>query len=206
MSERRFEEVNFSEHTIIELNPDLEKIGQGFKCLRNDFATYIKGNKIKTECKTLTSKCWIIEHGGHIAAYITLMADKLQTEYPMLKGEGVGYKTFPAIKIGWLAADKRANGAGKRLLDWAIEYVITDLIYRVGIRFITVDALYDTDNGYDISGYYEKFGFKYVNPREQLPPTGNFRTMYYDIKAVLDELDALNQADQNQKIQEENIQ
>jgi GNAT superfamily N-acetyltransferase len=194
MSQGRFEGVDFSEYEVKELNPDLDDIGQGFKCVRNDFATYIKGHKIKNECKALTSRCWIIEHEEKVAAYITLMADKLMTEAPLLKNEGVGYITFPAIKIGWLAADKRAKRAGRRLLEWAIEYIITDLIYRVGIRFITVDALYDPDTNYDISSYYEEFGFKYVNPKEPLPPSGNFRTMYYDIKAVLDELEVLRAA------------
>ncbi|WP_031526947.1 GNAT family N-acetyltransferase [Dyadobacter crusticola] len=194
MVQSRFDGIDFSEAVVKELNPDLDNLGQGFKCIRNDFATYIKGRKIRNECKALTSRCWVIEHDEKIAAYITLMADKLMTELPLLKNEGVGYITFPAIKIGWLASDKRAKGAGTRLLEWALEYVTTDLINRVGIRFITVDALYDPDTGYDISGYYERFGFKYVNPEEVIPPPCNFRTMYYDIKAVLDELEALHAA------------
>jgi GNAT superfamily N-acetyltransferase len=128
---------------------------------------------------------------GKLRDTITLMADKLTTELQLLKNEGVGYKTFPAVKIGWLAADKRARGAGRRLLEWALEYVTTDLIHRLGIRFITVDALYDPDTGYDIARYYEKFGFKHVDPSETTPPSGNFRTMYFDIKVVLEELNAL---------------
>ncbi|MHA4739947.1 GNAT family N-acetyltransferase [Dyadobacter sp. MSC1_007] len=191
MSQPRFEGIDFSEFDVKEMNPDLDDLGQGFKCLRNDFATYIKGKKIRTECKSLTSKCWVIECEGKIAGYITLMADKLTTELQLLKNEGVGYKTFPAVKIGWLAADKRARGAGRRLLEWALEYVTTDLIHRLGIRFITVDALYDPDTGYDIARYYERFGFKHVDPSETTPPSGNFRTMYFDIKVVLEELNAL---------------
>lgn len=191
MSQTRFEGIDFSEFEVKEMNPDLEDLGQGFKCIRNDFATYIKGRKIKSECKSLTSKCWIIEHESKVAGYITLMADKLTTEYQLLRDEGVGYKTFPAVKIGWLAADKRAKGAGRRLLEWALEYVTTDLINRLGIRFVTVDALYDPDTGYDIAGYYERFGFKHVDPSEVVPPSGNFRTMYFDIKAIVDELESM---------------
>ncbi len=173
------------------MNPDLENLGQGFKCLRNDFATYIKGRKIRLECKSLTSKCWIIEHDEKIAGYITLMADKLTTEYRLLENEGVEYRTFPAVKIGWLAADKRAKGAGRRLLEWALEYVTTDLINRVGVRFVTVDALHDPDTGYDIASYYARFGFKHVDPTESITPKCNFRTMYFDIKTVVEELNAL---------------
>ncbi|WP_229240431.1 GNAT family N-acetyltransferase [Dyadobacter sp. SG02] len=179
------------------MNPDLEELGQGFKCVRNDFATYIKGRKIRLECKSLTSKCWVIEHENKIAGYITLMADKLTTDYPLLKDEGVGYNTFPAIKIGWLAADKRAKGAGRRLLEWALDYVTTNLVNRVGARFVTVDALYDADTGYDIAGYYARFGFKFVDPFEATPPTCNFRTMYFDIKMIVQELQALRHAQSN---------
>ncbi len=193
----RFEGIDFSTFKVTEMNPDLEQLSQGFKCIRNDFATYIKGRKIRVECKSFTSKCWILEHENRIAGYITLMADKLIAKYPMLEGEGVGYKTFPAIKIGWLAADKRAKGAGRRLLEWAIDYVTADLVNRVGIRFVTVDALYDHDTGYDIAGYYARFGFRRVDPSEVAPPSSNFRTMYFDIKAVVEELQALRQTRSN---------
>ncbi|WP_439583563.1 GNAT family N-acetyltransferase [Dyadobacter bucti] len=182
----RFESIDFSKYEITEINPDLDNLGQGFKCSRNEFATYLKGNKIKTEVKTLTSKCRIIEHEGLIAGYITLMADKLTMKNPILKKEGVNYTTFPAVKIGWLAKDKRATGAGRRLLEWAIQYVTTDLINRLGIRFITVDALFDTDTGYDISGFYANYGFRYVDEEDVIPSQGNFRSMYYDIKLVIE--------------------
>jgi len=181
---------------VKEMNPDLDNLGQGFKCIRNDFATYIKGRKIKMECKSMTSKCWVVEHGSLLAGYITLMADKLTSEYCLLENEGIGYKTFPAIKIGWLAADRRAKGVGSRLLEWAIQYVTTDLANRIGIRFIIVDALYDPDTGYDISGYYKRFGFELVNI-ENAQPCENFRTMYFDIKAVAEQAKALRQSGRN---------
>jgi len=47
MSHTRFEGINFLECEVKEMSPDLENLGQGFKCIRNDFATYIKGRKIK---------------------------------------------------------------------------------------------------------------------------------------------------------------
>lgn len=111
----RFEGIDFSKCEVKEMNPDLVNPGQGFKCIRNDFATYIKGRKIKMECKSLTSKCWIVEHGSNLA---------------------------------------------------------------------------DPDTGYDISGYYKRFGFEVVNI-ENAQPCGNFRTMYFDIKAVVEQANAL---------------
>jgi hypothetical protein len=49
----------------------------------------------------------------------TPISDKLELDQPILIDEGVQYQTFPVIKIGLLAADKRAKGAGRRLVEWA---------------------------------------------------------------------------------------
>jgi hypothetical protein len=49
----------------------------------------------------------------------------------------VQYQTFPAVKIGLLAADRRAKGAGRRLVEWAIEYVVGELAPTIGVRFLT---------------------------------------------------------------------
>lgn len=43
---------------------------------------------------------------------MTPITDKLELDQPILIDEGVQYQTFPAIKIGLLAADRRAKGAG----------------------------------------------------------------------------------------------
>ncbi|HET6402665.1 MAG TPA: GNAT family N-acetyltransferase [Candidatus Kapabacteria bacterium] len=139
-------------------------------------------------------QCWIILDNGKIAGYITLLADRLTVlgkdlePKQMLRSENVEYSTFPAVKIGLLAADKRARGAGKRLLYWAIDYVATTLAPRLGVRFLTVDAAYDTDSDphYDISSYYASFGFEYAIPDESLPPSQPFRTMFVDLKPFID--------------------
>jgi GNAT superfamily N-acetyltransferase len=119
---------------------------------------------------------------------MTLIADKLELDQPILIDEGVQYQTFPAVKIGLLAADRRAKGAGRRLVEWAIEYVAGELASTIGVRFLTVDALYDVDETppYDASGFYEKFGFRFVNAEEILPPSTPYRTMYLDLKPLID--------------------
>lgn len=52
-----------------------------------------------------------------MGGYITLLADKLSLEEAILLGEGIKYQTFPAVKIGLLAADSRAKGAGRSLVE-----------------------------------------------------------------------------------------
>jgi hypothetical protein len=192
MAKAKFEGIDFSIYDVIELSPDHENVGQGFRCFRGEFSSYIKGNKIKIELATYTSKCWIVTCEEGLASYITLLADKLTMGEPILISENVHYTTFPAIKIGWLASDQRAKKAGTRLLDWAFEYVVTELVDRVGIRFITVDALFDVDNGYDASGFYERNGFRFVNPEETLPPESGFRSMYFDLMPFINVVKEIN--------------
>ena len=55
-----------------------------------------------------------------------------------------------------------------------------------------VDALYDRDNEptYDASGFYRKLGFDYAAPHESLPPETPYRTMYCDLKPIIDLVEA----------------
>ncbi|WP_298437810.1 hypothetical protein [Geobacter sp.] len=116
------------------------------------------------------------------------MADKLTAEEArqnLQAQEEITYSTFPAVKIGLLASDRRAKGAGTCLVEWAIEYVATEISPKVGVRFLTVDALYDVDTGYDISGFYQNFGFRFANEEEPLPPLDPFRTLYFDLLPLI---------------------
>jgi hypothetical protein len=142
-------------------------------------------------------RCWDIIEDGKLVGYITLLADRLQVldreSHPkriLKKKEKIEYDSFPAIKIGLLAADKRAPKAGKRLMLWAIEYAAVEIAPKLGVRFITVDAAYDRDTKpthYDISEYYAKLGFEYAIVGQELPPPEDkpFRTMYFDLKNVI---------------------
>ena len=187
-SQNKFEGIDFSQMPIEPLTPELMNLGQGFRCLRGEFVTYWKQGRIQREAEAHLCQCWVLRVGDALAGYITLLADKLQAENPLLVEEGVKYQTFPAIKIGLLAVDRRARGAGSHLVEWAIEYVATELVPVVGVRFVTVDALYDRDvePAYDASGFYAKLGFDFANPNQILPPEVPYRTMYFDLKPVIE--------------------
>jgi hypothetical protein len=68
--------------------------------------------------------------------------------------------------------------------------VIAEVVPLIGVRFIIVDALYDfdVDPAYDASGFYEKLGFEFADPNESLPPTNPYRTMYLDLKPLIEEI------------------
>ena len=184
----KFSGIDFSEVEVEQLTPSLRALGQGFRCIRGEFVTYWKQGRIQREIDARLSQCWIIRHNEALAGYITLLADKLEGDEQLLAEEGIQYRTFPAVKIGLLATDQRAKGAGRRLVEWALEYVATDLASALGVRFMTVDALYDSDTEipYDASSFYAQFGFRFVNSEEDLPPSVPYRTMYLDLKPLID--------------------
>ena len=184
----KFAGVDFSEQPVEQLTSALTISGQGFRCLRGEFVTYWRQGRIQREIDARISQCWILRCEDSLAGYITLLADKLEVDESILLDEGVQYWSFPAIKIGLLAVDRRAKGAGRRLIEWAVEYVTAEISPTVGVRFMTVDALYDSDTTppYDASGFYEKFGFQFADPNESLPPSVPYRTMYLDLKPLID--------------------
>ena len=184
----KFAGVDFSDLAVEHLTPDVTISGQGFRCLRGEFVTYWRQGRIQREIDAHISQCWILRSEDSLAGYITLLADKLEVDESILLDEGVQYRSFPAIKIGLLAVDRRAKGAGRRLVEWAVEYVAAEVSPTIGVRFMTVDALYDPDTipPYDASGFYEKFGFQFVDPNESLPPSVPYRTMYLDLKPLID--------------------
>lgn len=190
----RFAAVDFAFHPVTKLTPTLaETLGQGFRCQRGEFVTFWRRGRIAREEQAGISRCWVVAAEGYLAGYLTLLTDKLELEQPPLAGEGIQYRTLPAVKIGLLAADGRARGAGRRLVEWALEYVAVELADRVGVRFMTVDAFYDLDpdsagRHYDASGFYTRIGFNFVNPDEPLPPAQSYRTMYFDLKPLVDAL------------------
>jgi GNAT superfamily N-acetyltransferase len=184
----KFAGIDFSKVPVERVTPDLSSLGQGFRCSRGEFVTYWRQGRIQREIDARISQCWVLRCEDSLAGYITLIADKLELDQPILIDEGVQYQTFPAIKIGLLATDKRAKGSGRRLVEWSIEYVASEIAPAIGVRFLTVDALYDEDMTppYDASGFYEKFGFLFVNPEEAFPPSVPYRTMYLDLKPLID--------------------
>jgi GNAT superfamily N-acetyltransferase len=189
-SSGKFDGVDFSQIGIEPLTLELRQLGQGFRCVRGEFVTYWKQGRIHREIDSFLCQCWIVRVDDALAGYITLLADKLQVEDPLLAEEGVKYRTFPAVKIGLLAVDRRTKGLGVRLMDWAIDYVITEVTPIIGVRFITVDALYDADvePAYDASGFYTKLGFEFAIPTDPLPPVNPYRTMYFDLKQFMEAL------------------
>jgi GNAT superfamily N-acetyltransferase len=173
------------------LDPLAPPDATGFCPVRPEFARCWKRGRVARECAAHLGQCWFARKAdGRLAGYVTLLADRLAVEQPLLAGESVKYRTFPAVKIGLLAVDARAKGLGSALMQWAFGYIASELCPRLGIRFVTVDALYDPDSDYDTAGFYARFGFAFADGEDRRVEGQPFREMYFDLKPILDALPA----------------
>lgn len=174
---------------VEKLDPLTPPDAAGFRPKRAEFATYWKRGRIARESNAHLGQCWFArKDDGRLAGYITLLADRIAFEHPLLTAESVKYRTFPAVKIGLLAVDERAKGLGTALVQWAFRYVAGEVCPRLGVRFVTVDALYDPDSDYDTSGFYARFGFTFSDGAGRRTEGQPFRAMYFDLKPILDAL------------------
>ena len=174
---------------VEKLDPLSPPDATGFRPKRAEFATYWKRGRIARESNAHLGQCWFArKDDGRLAGYVTLLADRIAFEHPLLAAESVKYRTFPAVKIGLLAVDERAKGLGTALVQWAFRYVAAELCPRLGVRFVTVDALHDPDSDYDTSGFYARFGFTFSDGEGRRVEGQPFRTMHFDLKPILDAL------------------
>ena len=194
----RFSTNDFSAAVPVPWSPSLAKCVRGFQCIYPQFGRYFR-DQVSEDERFHLSRCWMIIDNGHLVAYITLRGDSMRYRdergnekiISMDDGDFIGP---PAIRIALLAADKRAKGSGKALVEWALDFIAENIAPKVGARFVMVDAYYDSahkdKNGksdpWDSSRIYRKLGFQYVNPNEQLPPKDAFRSMFFDLKRLLD--------------------
>ncbi|HET6402682.1 MAG TPA: hypothetical protein VFH95_14960 [Candidatus Kapabacteria bacterium] len=191
MASRRrnpFEGIDFNREKPVPLRPVHAKGSTSFQCLRAGFRTRL--GKSSDELKSHICTGWAYVLKRRIAAFLTIQADQLRFESAE-KGKTVSlpdgdFEIVPAVKLMVLARDSRATGAGKALLAWVIDYIIREIVPRLGVRFLTVDAYYEFDArgklDYDSGPYYaEQFDFRYVDPKERPHPDGEYRSMYLDL-------------------------
>lgn len=158
----------------------------GFRCTRGEFRTYLVGDLIRREQSAGIARCFVLRDSDRIIGYITLLADRLWTASAsqLLLSEEVLRTSFPAVKIGLLAVDSRHQGKGvaRRLVAWSIAHVLEEIAPRLGVRFMTVDALVDPETSYDVTGLYARLGFTYASVSDELPHEDGFQTMYIDLR------------------------
>jgi len=157
---------------------------KSFDCGDDDLNDFLNKDA-KNYLASLLSVTYLIQRDTEILAYFSLSNDRI-TRFDVGKSEwnklnrnvanDKRKKSYPAVKLGRLAVDKKSAqlGFGKLILYYIRETYANDL-QTAGCRFITVDA-YAT-----ATDFYERNGFKFMTQEDE---GKNTRAMYFDLKSI----------------------
>lgn len=148
-------------------NKQLNKLS--FDCEIEEYNNFLFCDALDLDKKNI-SKTFLMIHkkSKELIGYFSLATDniKLTIEEKVDNNlEDVPFRSFPAIKLGKLAINKRISrniklkGYGSFVLEIVDYYAYQVVEAGVGCRFITVDA--DIEYIKDTDKFYFKNGFKY---------------------------------------------
>lgn len=154
-----------------------------FSCGVKDLDEFLKEDALNQQEQNL-SVTYLAIYENKILGYVSILADTIECKtISKIKGK---YPSYPAVKIGRLAIDKKykGQGLGNEILD-SICIIIKKISNKLGISFITVDSYCNARK------FYLKNEFKYgiVHNPQKLKRTSlrNKTTsihMYKDIKKI----------------------
>ena len=129
---------------------------------------------------------WFDKKSKKLASYITILTDTINlspTQKEEFRTKNITYKSLPALKIGRLCVsdDFLRKGIGSLMIQFAMFHVV-NINTVAGCRFLTLDAMRNSDISKDPLHFYKKLGFKILRDREKgtIP-------MYRDLHAIIEE-------------------
>lgn len=169
---------------LIRLIP--EHFIKDFDCEDNDLNDFLH-NTAKDFSKQLLAVTYLIENEEYTIAFFSIFNDKISIKevggnpnswgiFQNLFPGAKALKSYPAVKIGRLAVNKKFKGRnyGKSIISFLIDSFLNN--NKTGCRFITVDAYQKS------LGFYEKAGFIYLTEKDAGKDT---RLMYLDLMPYL---------------------
>lgn len=159
-----------------------------FDCGDDDLNDFLL-NESRFYRNALLSVTYVVESSatGEVLAYFSLSNDKIaisdfgsKTEFNRFRKHRFvnekRLKSYPAIKIGRLAIDRKAQhcSLGSLLLNFIEYYFIED--NKSGCRFVTVDAYVAA------IPFYIKNNYQFLNNDDEDKHT---RVMYFDLASLL---------------------
>lgn len=150
------DQIDLTKLRIEKLSEENLALTKSFDCGDSDLNEFLKEDALKHQSQliAITYLCFYEET---IAAYFTLLSDAIEIkggDKRVFLKIGMSYKTYPAMKIGRMAADNRFKGYG--MGRYIIKLIVSKTISYskdFGCRYITVDSYPDAVS------FYEKMGF-----------------------------------------------
>lgn len=168
--------IDLTKLHIEKLSDDNLSLTEDFDCRDLDLNEFLKEDALdhQKEHIAVTYLCFYEEN---LVGYFTWLTDAIEIrgrDKRVFRKIGMTYRTYPAIKIGRLAIDKRyrKQGIGSYLLKTVISNVLK-YSEDIGCRYITVDA-YPR-----VKDFYGRMNFKIYSQRK------NVVFMYLDIEEYL---------------------
>ena len=164
--------INLSRLRIDKLSESNIEITGQFDCGDSDLNEFLKDDALKHQ-KERIAVTYLCFYEDEVVGYFSWLTDAIEImgkDKRVFKKTGMNYRTYPAIKLGRLAIDKKyaKSGVGSYLVRIMVKNAI-NLSEKVGCRYITVDAYLGAKR------FYKKLNFKVRHEKDQTV------FMYFDI-------------------------
>lgn len=148
------------------ISPEHEKYFESFESDNKELVDFLVQDALKNhELGISTTYLWFYNPDNRLAAYVTILMDAIRVSGYLREsffGQGIGYKTLPALKVGRLCVDKKYErmGIGTNITYFVMEKALR-LSDEIGCRFIIVDAKKESVH------FYRKLNFNVLKEREK---------------------------------------
>ena len=164
------------------MTPDFPLLG--FDCGDNDLNEFLLEDA-KRFLEKRIANTFLLEEEGHVAAYFSLLNDKISrlevtnSQWRIIKDffpDGKRFRSYPTVKIGRFAVslDYRGRSIGTDLMLLIKKLLYKDQNYSA-FRFLTVDAYLTAID------FYRKNGFRELTPKKDDEHT---QLMFFDMMNV----------------------
>lgn len=103
------------------------------------------------------ARCYLVTlPDGRLVGYFAVLADSIRLRTKE-RPKGVRYSTAPALKLGRMGVDRAFRGrhVGTWILDYVVGLARALAAERVGVRYVTLDAL----GRASLVAWYQRYGF-----------------------------------------------
>lgn len=180
--------MDIKDYTMVKLFRT--SLTQPFDCGDDDLNDFlISQSQLFTKSLLATTYVLMSKDSNEIVAYFSILNDKISmSDFPSkrkywafvqeLRAVGKGFRSYPAVKIGRFAINKKyqKSGLGLLIIDFLKNLFTQDI--RTGCKYLTVDAYRSA------TPFYEKNGFKYLSDSDKDAET---RLMYFDLIQLMED-------------------
>ncbi len=128
-----------------------------FDCGELDLTDYLCDGAAAEDQRVGFSRCYLVTlPDGRLVGYFAVLADSIRLRTKE-RPKGVRYSTAPALKLGRMGVDRafRGRNVGTWILDYVVGLARSLAAERVGVRYVTLDAL----GRAPLVAWYGRYGF-----------------------------------------------